>query len=295
MIRETKKPGFYFSNQAIIIKIKLCGLDEYIGTIGPKTMMANLKNIFATIDQISQKNSSFDHILFKNEEKEEEKNTTENKIEFKNIFNLDLHTIDEEYENTTILAKTSRSYFIDNEDEGDDKNIDFDCIYNIRNYNDQIISISGLFDNKNELQKQAESCIHYAFKVKKIIKKMEHDEHINLFIHTKIAICMGGPMTAIVENPVVPQLQIFSKLFNETEKIINYCNLDSICINENLYNLIKDDYDVEEQFVQKINLSNNKNNNCSFEKIFVVNERLKEKVENNDDINDFTISSDTES
>ena len=41
-------------------------------------------------------------------------------------------------------------------------------IYNIRNDNDNFVSIAGLFDTQDELQKQAESCVRYALKVKEI-------------------------------------------------------------------------------------------------------------------------------
>ena len=59
---------------------------------------------------------------------------------------------------------------------------------------------------------------------------------------------MGGPVSGFVDDPDVPKFQIYGGLMEESERIKNSCELDSICINEELYNnIIKENYEIEEK------------------------------------------------
>ena len=114
-------------------------------------------------------------------------------------------------------------------------------------------------------------------KVKQIIKNFELEEQFNLFIHARIVVCMGGPIDGIVDDPENPKLEIFSNLLNEADRIRDMADLDSVCINEEVYNyIVKDNYDIEERF----DLENNQIGNG--QKVFVVNRcSVNKKNENN--------------
>lgn len=297
-IRSSKKRQFYSVEKATLVKIEFCGLDEYIGSVMPKQLMTFLQNLYQKITDICEKNKKEEKVLFKGSKLSKDKkninmsskvNTNE---DFQFNFNNIILSTDTEFsprrnldknEHTTIdntnkhQPRINNNSVDDDEINDDDENCDFTCVYNIRNDVDNFVSISGLFDSQNELNKQAESCLRYAMKVKQIIKNFELEEQFNLFIHARIVVCMGGPIDGIVDDPENPKLEIFSNLLNEADRIRDMADLDSVCINEEVYNyIVKDNYDIEERF----DLENNQIGNG--QKVFVVNRcSVNKKNENN--------------
>lgn len=315
-IRESKKPAYYFSNPATLIKFELDGFDEYAGTMMPKTIMTNLQVIYSKIDDIlskdnneNQKNNRLcdkEHIQF-NPQFPDANQLFNNSFQQRNSimrfnFNFDLNSHDEPDEDIHIHGLSSincvssrvlRTQRDNNEEENveNDENCDFSCIYNIRNDNDQFVSVAGLFDSQNELKKQAESCLRYAIKVKKIIENIGLEEQVNMFIHTKIAVCMGGPVYGFVDDPENPEFEIFTDLMDEADRIKNHGDLDVVYINENVYNNIdRNKFEIEEAFINTPLLNDRGESEESLLKVYAVHKCLKAK--NNDSI--FAASSDSD-
>ena len=196
-----------------------------------------------------------------------------------------------EFQNRINFSQVSKSKFeggnID-EDEinDDDDDCDFGCVYNIRNDVDNFLSVSGLFDTQNELQKQAESCLRYALKIRQIMDNLSLEEdQVNLFIHAKIVVCMGGPLNGIVDDPEIPSFEIFSDLLNKADLIKKNCEIDNVYIDENVYNnIIKENYEIEEKWMLDDNENNSDqlNNDIVNQKIYMVDRCvIKKKNDNN--------------
>lgn len=316
-IRASKKSAYYVSNPATLIKFELNGFDEYTGTMMPKTIMNNLQIIYSKIDKILKKNDETKQFsLFNREEKETQNQSNQQQNDGMNQFfgkfqqnqvsimrfnfNFDLNSHDEldedirihEVSNANLMSSRNIKTQRDDDEEiniENDENCDFSCIYNIRNDNDQLIYVAGLFDSQDELKKQAESCLRFALKVNKLIENISLEDQINMFIHIKISVCMGGPIYGFVDDPNNPQIEILSDLMNEVDVIKNQADLDVVYINENIYNNInKENFEIEEKIIQ---LNNDKDEFDDSQKIYAVHKCLKKK-KNVDDA--FAISSDNE-
>ena len=324
-VRESKKQAFYSAKTATLIKFELLGFNDYIGKMLPKQIMSIIQVIYSKIDQITaenkyNQNSQKNQSLFDKSGQQQVNNDSASSLNnliqnsqtslLKFNFHFDetelsnKNTDDEEnitfqqISRSSKSAKTQSSENMNSNDIDDFEDLDdlcdFNCIYNIRSDIDQFVSICGLFDTQDEPQKQAESCVRYALKVKHIIENIGLEEQVNMFIHTKIAVCMGGPMNGFVDDPQNPQFQIFSDLLREADSIKNNGDIDAVYINENVYNnLIKENYEIEEKMTDEFGSFEN-----DLQNIYVVNKCIKKKKKNNSqDLlsnNVFIISGDSE-
>ena len=280
-IRSTKRPAYYVSNQATLINIQLDGFDDFFCTMSHKAMMSSIQNIYSKIDHLIHPKVKANQFLYnktKKKEKPHKNKTIQNpKIRFHSNSNSNSNYEENLSKKSASnhsqkFSSKSNNSFNENDDFEDDENCDFNCIYNIRNDNDLFISIAGLFDSKNDFKKQATSCVCYALKVRDIIEKAAYEDQFNMHVHTKLTVCMGGPIIGYVENPEYPEFKFLTNLLKETDKIKSITEYDAVYINENLYKYLdKEKFEIEEKTVL---------NNFVYQKIYVVHRRLKGKAKN---------------
>lgn len=306
-IRSFRKPIFKNVETATLIKMELTGLDEYVSSLMPKHMMYFLQILYNEIRKINNKKEI---LLFTKPESERRPN---NRMLIPKTssydFNFDISAITELDDGFPFKKENFDENFLndqkndcDDEYEYDindnDEICDFGCIYNIRNDNDNFVSIAGLFDTQDELQKQAESCVRYALKVKEIVDKIGLEDRIGVFISARIAVCMGGPVAGFVENPENPNVEIFSDLLKESDIIKDNGEVGSVYINENVYKYLnKKNYEIEEKCIKyrkpitcfsSVTTENDvKNENNSDIEINIYNEtEYEEEEEEEIDVND---------
>lgn len=253
-LETSKKAILYSVNKATLIKIQLTGYDYYINTMMPKDLISSLNVIYTKIEQIRH---SENPILLGQ--------PTQSSVPGNDTFQIafDAFTFNSDTGKSFWTTNSAKSQFSNTANDNDDDD-QSNSIYNLRNDNDCLVYVCGVFDNQEKYEIQAESSVKFAVQVKKIIE--EASETANIFLHVRIAIVMGGPIDCYVSNPQMPNIAVLSELLKTADDIRRHYNQDeTIYINEELCkHLNPEQFSIEEVTFDK-----------SKDKIYTVNEFLE--------------------